>query len=126
MNQCPERRRKNPIHKRLRYSKRDTIRFSLSKTRSLLVEKRARGSSCSLHEQKPKAPYREDHLLPPLAAGGRFSHPKHGKKCLVLDLDETLVHSSFKPVEKYDFVIPVEIEGTIYQVPFRFILKAHV
>jgi len=34
----------------------------------------------------------------------------------VLDLDETLVHSSFKPVERYDFVIPVEIENIVYQV----------
>jgi RNA polymerase II subunit A small phosphatase-like protein len=51
-----------------------------------------------------------------MTVSGLFSHPKHGKKCLVLDLDETLVHSSFKPVEKYDFIIPVEIEGTIYQV----------
>ena len=30
-----------------------------------------------------------------------------GKKTLVLDLDETLVHSSFQPVEKYDLVLPV-------------------
>jgi len=39
-----------------------------------------------------------------------------GRKCLVLDLDETLVHSSFQPVDKYDFLIPVEIEGNVYQV----------
>jgi len=32
-----------------------------------------------------------------------------GKKCLILDLDETLVHSSFKPVPNADFVVPVEI-----------------
>jgi RNA polymerase II subunit A small phosphatase-like protein len=39
-------------------------------------------------------------LLPPLA-------PQHaGRKCLVLDLDETLLHSSFKA----DYVVPVEIE----------------
>ncbi len=30
---------------------------------------------------------------------------------MVLDLDETLVHSSFKPPEKPDIVLPVEIEG---------------
>jgi len=35
---------------------------------------------------------------------------------LVLDLDETLVHSSFKPVDRYDFIIPVDIEGVVYQV----------
>lgn len=38
------------------------------------------------------------------------------KKCLVLDLDETLVHSSFKFVRQCDFVIPVEIENQIHNV----------
>ncbi len=33
-------------------------------------------------------------------------------KCLVLDLDETLVHSSFKP----DFIIPVEIDRVAHHV----------
>jgi len=41
---------------------------------------------------------------------------REGKKCLVLDLDETLVHSSFQPVAKYDFLVPVEIDGNVYQV----------
>lgn len=38
------------------------------------------------------------------------------RKCLVLDLDETLVHSSFKYIWNADFVIPVEIEGTVHEV----------
>eukprot|EP01121_Diplochlamys_sp_Union-15-3_P006035 TRINITY_DN1646_c0_g2_i1.p1 TRINITY_DN1646_c0_g2~~TRINITY_DN1646_c0_g2_i1.p1 ORF type:complete len:266 (-),score=31.18 TRINITY_DN1646_c0_g2_i1:115-912(-) len=41
---------------------------------------------------------------------------KKNKVCLVLDLDETLVHSSFKPVEGADFIIPVEIEDIVHQV----------
>ena len=38
------------------------------------------------------------------------------KPCLVLDLDETLVHSSFKPVPNPDYVIPVEIDGAVTDV----------
>ncbi|KRX19133.1 CTD small phosphatase-like protein [Trichinella nelsoni] len=49
-------------------------------------------------------------LLPPV-------HPSDvNKKCLIVDLDETLVHSSFKPVKNPDFVIPVEIDGVVHQV----------
>ncbi|XP_026872017.1 CTD (carboxy-terminal domain, RNA polymerase II, polypeptide A) small phosphatase-like a isoform X3 [Electrophorus electricus] len=39
-----------------------------------------------------------------------------GKNCVVIDLDETLVHSSFKPISNADFIVPVEIDGTIHQV----------
>lgn len=43
--------------------------------------------------------------------------PEHkGRKCLVLDLDETLVHSSFKILHQADFTIPVEIEGAFHNV----------
>jgi RNA polymerase II subunit A small phosphatase-like protein len=48
-------------------------------------------------------------LLEPLPPG---SH----KKTLVLDLDETLVHSSFKPVPDADFIVPVQIENRVHQV----------
>ena len=47
-----------------------------------------------------------------------FLPPLQGTKeyTLVLDLDETLVHSSFKPVPNPDFVIPVEIDGVVTDV----------
>jgi len=49
-------------------------------------------------------------LLPPL-------HPDDkNKKTLVLDLDETLVHSSFKPIPNADFVISIELENVIHRV----------
>ena len=39
--------------------------------------------------------------------------PEHlrGRKTLVLDLDETLVHSQFNQVRNPDYTIPVDIEG---------------
>lgn len=39
-----------------------------------------------------------------------------GKKTLVLDLDETLVHSSFKPPTEPSIVLPVEIDGKRFKV----------
>lgn len=40
-----------------------------------------------------------------------------GKKmCLVLDLDETLVHSSFKPVPHSDFILSIEMDGITHKV----------
>jgi len=47
-------------------------------------------------------------------------HSDMNKKCVVIDLDETLVHSSFKPINNADFIVPVEIDGTVHQV---YILK---
>jgi len=41
---------------------------------------------------------------------------KPGKKTLVLDLDETLLHSSFKPIPDPDFIVPVEIEDVVHKV----------
>jgi RNA polymerase II subunit A small phosphatase-like protein len=62
----------------------------------------------------PNIPRPQDVLLAP-------QRPEdQGKKCLVLDLDETLVHSSFKPVPNADYVIPVEIENQNHNV---FVLK---
>ncbi|KAL0083012.1 HAD-like domain-containing protein [Phycomyces blakesleeanus] len=49
-------------------------------------------------------------LLPPLTVADQT------KKCLVLDLDETLVHSSFKVIPNPDFVVPVEIDNQFHNV----------
>ena len=38
------------------------------------------------------------------------------KPTLVLDLDETLVHSSFKPIPNPDYIIPVDIDGKVVDV----------
>jgi RNA polymerase II subunit A small phosphatase-like protein len=54
-----------------------------------------------------------DWLLPPL-----IEAKKH-MKTLVLDLDETLVHSSFKPISDADFTIDIELEGMIHTVYVR-------
>ena len=37
-------------------------------------------------------------------------------KTLVLDLDETLVHSQFNQIKNPDFVIPVDIDGNICNI----------
>ncbi|XP_066934450.1 carboxy-terminal domain RNA polymerase II polypeptide A small phosphatase 1-like isoform X2 [Clytia hemisphaerica] len=57
-------------------------------------------------ESSPESFY----LLPALR------HQDLDKKCAVIDLDETLVHSSFKPVDNPDFIVPVEIDGIVHQV----------
>ncbi|KAI9025008.1 HAD-like domain-containing protein [Phycomyces nitens] len=49
-------------------------------------------------------------LLDPIAPKDK------GRKCLVLDLDETLVHSAFKVVPQPDFIVPVEIDHQVHDV----------
>lgn len=71
-------------------------------------------AGCSLVDGAPASekatPYKGKFLLP---------DPKPedvNKKCIVIDLDETLVHSSFKPINNADFIVPVEIDNVIHQV----------
>jgi len=68
------------------------------------------------HTELPPQPGRPPppkFLLPPLKA--EQSH----MKCLVLDLDETLVHSSFKPIPDPDFTVDIELDGAIHRVYVR-------
>lgn len=60
-----------------------------------------------VYETEPRT---SAYLLPPV------KHKDMRKKCMVIDLDETLVHSSFKPIKNADFIVPVEIDGTVHQV----------
>ncbi|KAI3387203.1 hypothetical protein SNEBB_006589 [Seison nebaliae] len=46
----------------------------------------------------------------------KLSREDDGKKCLIIDLDETLVHSSFKPVTNADLIVSVDIDGQMNQV----------
>lgn len=66
----------------------------------------------SIQNENPSisVPHNGDSLLPPLPPS------KPGRKCVVIDLDETLVHSSFRPVPSADFVVSVEIDGIQHQV----------
>ncbi|GAA5876787.1 hypothetical protein JCM16303_006286 [Sporobolomyces ruberrimus] len=59
-------------------------------------------------------PIGEDGLPHPLL--DELTPDLKGRKCLVLDLDETLVHSSFKMVHQADYVVPVEIENQFHNV----------
>jgi len=52
-------------------------------------------------------------LLPPVSFNMR------NRVCLVLDLDETLVHASFTPVDHFDFTFPIFIKGKEYQMYVR-------
>ena len=40
----------------------------------------------------------------------------YNKKTLILDLDETLVHSSFTPFENNDIILNVDFDGIIYNI----------
>mmetsp|Transcript_40929 Transcript_40929/g.41801 ORF Transcript_40929/g.41801 Transcript_40929/m.41801 type:complete len:328 (+) Transcript_40929:240-1223(+) len=60
------------------------------------------------------------HFNPPSPKARSIMTPQTGssagKKCLVLDLDETLVHSSFQAIPNSDYIIPVCIDNTYHNV----------
>ncbi|KAF2836736.1 NIF-domain-containing protein [Patellaria atrata CBS 101060] len=75
------------------------------------VQNRSSATTPQSQESLAVAPAEQQKwLLPPIRPEFK------GKKCLVLDLDETLVHSSFKMLHQADFTIPVEIEGQYHNV----------
>jgi Dullard-like phosphatase family protein len=90
---------------------------------SVKTPKNRGSSSRALHDsyKRPTAPFKDDHLLPPfhtLRPGrGRNAAQQTDKsqlKCLVLDLDETLIHSSFEPIEVYDYIVEFDVEDVPY------------
>jgi hypothetical protein len=100
------------------HSKASTLEEKVTGLHNVVTSPRARAASKSLHDTyvRPTAPYKDDHLLPPFGTLRKDKTSKAHMKCLVLDLDETLIHSSFKPVEVYDYIVPIEIEDVLYQV----------
>jgi RNA polymerase II subunit A small phosphatase-like protein len=87
-------------------------------TTSSATSTTATGSSTSTSTETTKTPVPESteptstqkSLLGPLPPECK------GMKTLVLDLDETLVHSSFRPVPSPDFVISIELDGVTHRV----------
>jgi len=82
----------------------DRDRMGVNSPRQVAREMAYQESVGSINREKTNA------LLPKQKPG------REGKKCLVLDLDETLIHSSFDPVDRYDFLVPVEIDDNTYEV----------
>ena len=67
-------------------------------------------SSLTPSNHSNKLNTKEEFLLP------EKSEEYSDKKTLVLDLDETLVHSSFTPFEKNDIILEVDFEGILYNI----------
>jgi hypothetical protein len=72
------------------------------------------------HHVKLEGIATEDSEDQPIKLLGQLHPEDTGKKCLVLDLDETLVHSSFRPVPNSDFVIPVQVSCFLRTLFFSF------
>ncbi|KAJ1770071.1 hypothetical protein LPJ74_003512 [Coemansia sp. RSA 1843] len=68
------------------------------------------GNIATLSSERLVTHVNDQYLLPSIARN------HSGRKCLVLDLDETLVHSSFREVEQPDYVVPVVLEGQEHNV----------
>ncbi|KAJ8276987.1 hypothetical protein GJAV_G00070140 [Gymnothorax javanicus] len=110
-------------------------REKVSQSKSSLKKERSRGFLSTFfccfqtYDVEPPSSNNTSHSLPRLPEeNGTLPKPPAknllpemresdcGKSCVVIDLDETLVHSSFKPIGNADFIVPVEIDGTVHQV----------
>eukprot|EP00759_Apiculatamorpha_spiralis_P029139 PhF_6_TR31467/c2_g1_i6/m.46214 len=69
-----------------------------------------RGTSCEM----PQTTTPEDKYRPSLIPAPQPSH--QGKPLLVLDIDETLVHSSFEPRGNHDVVLKVMVNGVEHSI----------
>ncbi|GLD61490.1 uncharacterized protein AKAME5_001329700 [Lates japonicus] len=98
----------------------DIIHSVVSETQENKASEQSRDSEEELSDDEE--PCECDHCIPPTEQVPakpllpQMQLNDAGKICVVIDLDETLVHSSFKPVNNADFIIPVEIDGTVHQV----------
>ena len=61
-------------------------------------------------------PFNHSKILPNEFLLPKKSSEFSNKKTLILDLDETLVHSSFTPFENNDIVLNVDFDGMIYDI----------
>jgi len=79
---------------------------------SVIFSKKEKASPTRhVHSLSPKR-IENEHYLPIKSA-------KQKMKTLVLDLDETLVHSTFDKIDNYDFKQPIELEGQQYEIYVR-------
>lgn len=80
---------------------------------------------CAFSPPPPETPPTNTKALPSdisLQISKKFLLPPStdpGKKCLVLDLDETLVHSSFQKIDDSDFEIEILLENQKHKVYVR-------
>ncbi|KAL4495660.1 hypothetical protein ABPG72_014129 [Tetrahymena utriculariae] len=71
------------------------------------------GSSQNLQQQPDEKSTQEE--IESKQLGQQFEHAK-GKKTLILDLDETLVHSSFQPMSNSDYTLSIKVQNLPFTI----------